>query len=145
MICPHCKHETSDSAKFCKNCGASVQQEAAPSIPVPPIPTPPVPPIPTPPMPTAVIPTPPAVVTEDMLPEQYRPLSPWAYFGLSLLFSVPIVGFVFLIIFSFKRSNIHRRNFARSYWCALLVAVAIALLAVILVLALGGSLGALYG
>ncbi len=51
------------------------------------------------------------------LPEQYRPLSPWAYFGLQILFCVPIVGFVFLIVFSFSRGNINRRNFARSYFC----------------------------
>ena len=51
------------------------------------------------------------------LPEQYRPLFPWAYFGLQILFCVPIVGFVFLIVFSFSRGNINRRNFARSYFC----------------------------
>lgn len=51
------------------------------------------------------------------LPEQYRPLSPWAYFGLQLLFSVPVVGLVFLIVFSVSRGNINRRNFARSYFC----------------------------
>lgn len=33
------------------------------------------------------------------LPEKYRPLSAWAYWGLTLLFSVPVVGFIFLIIF----------------------------------------------
>lgn len=59
--------------------------------------------------------------------EEYRPLSPWAYWGLSLLYAVPIVGFVFLIIFSFKKTNINRRNFTRSYWCNLIL-VAIVLL-----------------
>lgn len=60
-------------------------------------------------------------VTPDMLPAQYRPLSAWAYFGLQLLFAIPIVGFVFLIVFSFSSGNINRRSFARSYWCSLLV------------------------
>ena len=37
------------------------------------------------------------------LPEKYRPLGAWSYFGLSLLFSVPVVGFIFLIIFSISK------------------------------------------
>lgn len=55
--------------------------------------------------------------------EQFRPLSPWAYFGYTILFSIPIVGFVFLIIYSVNDSNINRRNFARSYWCVFVIAV----------------------
>ena len=58
----------------------------------------------------------------------YAPLSPWAYFGLTLLFSVPVVGFVFLIVFSISKGNINRRNFARSYWCALILVLIIALI-----------------
>jgi hypothetical protein len=53
--------------------------------------------------------------------EKYRPLSPWAYFGYNLLFSVPVVGFVFLIIFSFNNKNINRRNYARSFFCGYLL------------------------
>ena len=45
----------------------------------------------------------------------YRPLGAWAYFGLSLLFSVPLVGFIFMIVFACDDSAINRRNFARSY------------------------------
>ena len=72
----------------------------------------------------------------NMIPEQYRPLSPWAYFGLGLLFSVPVVGFVFLIVFSISRANINRRNFARSYFCGLIIALGVC--AVVLVLMLTG-------
>lgn len=53
--------------------------------------------------------------------EKYRPLSPWAYFGYSLLFGIPLIGFIFLLIFSFNSRNINRRNFARSFFCAALV------------------------
>ena len=59
------------------------------------------------------------------LPEKYRPLSAWAYWGLTLLFSVPVVGFIFLIIFAFNDSNINRRSFARSYFCVLILAAII--------------------
>ena len=76
------------------------------------------------------------------IPSKYQPLSPWAFFGLSILFSIPVVGFIFLIVFSFNDSNLCRRNFARSYWCALAVAaIAIAVIVLIYVI-LGVGLGA---
>ena len=51
------------------------------------------------------------------LQEQYRPLSPWAYFWLQILYAIPILGFIFLIIHAIGSYNINRRNFARSYFC----------------------------
>ncbi len=63
---------------------------------------------------------------------RFAPLSPWAYFGLSLLFSVPIVGFVFLIIFSASSANINRRSFARSYWIIFVIELIICAVVVIL-------------
>lgn len=32
---------------------------------------------------------------QQYLPEAYRPLSPWTYFGLSILYAVPVIGWVF--------------------------------------------------
>ncbi len=60
--------------------------------------------------------------------EKYRPLKPFAYFGYNLLFSVPIIGFVFLIIFSFNNKNINRRNYARSFFCGYAVVLIFALI-----------------
>ncbi len=60
----------------------------------------------------------------------FKPLSPWAYFGLSILFSLPVVGFIFLIIFSVSDANINRRNFARSYWCIYVIIAVAAVVAV---------------
>jgi hypothetical protein len=54
-------------------------------------------------------------------PEQFRPLSAWAYFGYTLLFCIPVVGLICLIVFSFSSKNINRRSFARSYWCAIVL------------------------
>jgi len=67
---------------------------------------------------------------------QFRPLSPWAYVGYSILFSIPIVGFILLIVFTFSHSNINRRSYARSYWCWLLMALIIT--AVVAVVAVAG-------
>lgn len=62
-------------------------------------------------------------------PAQFRPLSPWAYFGYTVLFNIPLVGLICLIVFSISDSNINRRNFARSYWCVyVLLAILIAVL-----------------
>ena len=67
------------------------------------------------------------------VPEEYRPISMWGYFGYQILFALPCVGFIFLIIFSFGGTrNINLKNFARSYFCILIIsAILIGLLAAI--------------
>ncbi|MGI6317037.1 MAG: hypothetical protein ACOX17_10320 [Christensenellales bacterium] len=73
-------------------------------------------------------------------PAKFRPLSPWAYFGYGLLYSVPLLGLVMLIIHSISGANINRRNYARSYWCVYVItAIAAAILAAT------GLLGAVLG
>ena len=59
----------------------------------------------------------------DQLPSHFRPLSPWAYFGYSILYAIPIIGFISLIVCAFSNANINRRNFARSYFCVLILFV----------------------
>lgn len=56
-------------------------------------------------------------------PLELRPLSPWSYVGLTILYSIPVIGFIFLIIFTFHKGNLNRQSFTRSYWCALLVLI----------------------
>ena len=75
----------------------------------------------------------------DNIPEEYRPISMWGYFGYELLFSIPCVGFVLLIVFAAGGAkNINLRNFARSYFCFLLIAVIL-----VLILLVTTGLGAL--
>ena len=38
----------------------------------------------------------------EKLPYKYRPMSAWGYFGYSLLFLIPVAGFIFLLVFSFS-------------------------------------------
>lgn len=58
----------------------------------------------------------------DNIPEEYRPISMWGYFGYELLFSIPCVGFIILIIFAVGGTrNVNVRNFARSYFCFLII------------------------
>ena len=123
MTCPSCGSELAAGSQFCTSCGAAIKTEQ------------------TPPMPSHIAPPPPPVSPETSaaakLPAQYKPLGAWAYFGLQLLFSIPVVGFVFLIVFSFSGANINRRNFARSYWCKLVIGLVILLLVMILLSATG--------
>ena len=70
-------------------------------------------------------------------PDKFRPISPWAYFGYTVLYAIPIIGLIFLIIHSISQANINRRNFARSYWCTLLLALIIIAVALIIAFAVG--------
>lgn len=71
------------------------------------------------------------------IPEEYRPISMWGYFGYEILFSIPCVGFILLLVFSFGGTkNQNLRNFARSYFCFLIVMIIIAV-----IVALVGGVG----
>lgn len=81
------------------------------------------------------------------IPEEYRPISMWGYFGYQLLFSIPCVGFILLLVFSFGGSkNINLRNFARSYFCFMLLGIILALIIAILagVLGVAGAASGMY-
>lgn len=73
------------------------------------------------------------------LPSEFRPMGAWEYFGYSLLFSLPLVGFICLIIFSCSGSNINRRSFARSYFCGFLIVGIILVIVVVLMVTLGSG------
>lgn len=76
------------------------------------------------------------------IPEEYRPLSMWAYFGYQLLFSIPCIGFIFLLVFALGGAkNINLRNFARSYFCYLILLVIIIAAIVLLIGGLGVASG----
>ncbi len=73
---------------------------------------------------------------ENNIPEEYKPISMWGYFGYELLFAIPLVGFIVLLVFAFGGTrNKNLKNFARSYFCAMIVAV---IIIVILAFVLGG-------
>ena len=123
MLCKNCNTQIEDNARFCHACGADATADNQPVVSPVLIPEQPVR----------------SQITVDDLPEHLSPLSPWSYFGLQILYSIPIVGFIFLIIFSFKKSNINRRNFTRSYWCGLIIAGAILAIILIFMLLLGAG------
>ena len=76
--------------------------------------------------------------TTNNIPNEYKPLSPWAYVGYNLLFSIPLVGFIMMIVFAFDSSNINRRNYARSFFCAMLIGIIIAIVLMVILFGIAG-------
>ncbi len=130
MNCPNCGTANEQGSVFCAECGTKLVQETV-RVEVPVMPEPQ--PIPQP-KPVADQPATPRI------PPEYKPLSPWAYFGWSLLYSIPFVGFVLLIVMSFAPRNKNHKNFTRSYWCAVLVALCVLVLTVVMAVAMGVGL-----
>ncbi len=77
----------------------------------------------------------------QQIPNEYKPISMWGYFGYEILFSIPLVGFIMLLIFAFGGTpNKNVKNFARSYFCFLIVIVVVAIILAATVFAGGSSL-----
>lgn len=65
----------------------------------------------------------------ENIPEKYKPISMWGYFGYEILFSIPCIGIILLCVFAFGGTqNINLRNFARSYFCFFIIAIVLVVL-----------------
>ena len=73
----------------------------------------------------------------NMIPEEYRPISMWGYFGYEILFSIPIVGFICLIVFALGAKNVNKKNVARSYFCYTIICFVVFMVVLAIVLATG--------
>lgn len=59
----------------------------------------------------------------------YTPIGMWAYFLYSILFNIPLIGWICWIVFAVGGTrNINLRNFARSYICLYIVLLVLFLL-----------------
>ncbi len=70
-------------------------------------------------------------------PSEFKPLSPWAYCGLSIVFAIPLIGLVINIACCFSNSNINLRSFARSSWCIFIIEFVLVAVFVALIFGLG--------
>lgn len=75
---------------------------------------------------------------DSRIPAEYTPISMWGYFGYEILFSIPIVGFIILIIYAISAKNVNLKNFARSYFCYLIIMLIVC--AVILAIAIPAAM-----
>lgn len=59
---------------------------------------------------------------ESMLPDKYKPIGMWGYFGWTLLFGIPFIGTLVAFIFSCGAvENVNLKNFARSFFCCIIL------------------------
>ena len=103
MICKNCSSENPDTNTFCSNCDTELTEVYEHD----------------------------SADTPDCTQEQEAStqentdqnshISPWVYAGYYFLYAIPIAGLILLIIFSLSNKDIGRRNFARAYWCVLLI------------------------
>lgn len=76
-------------------------------------------------------------MSENNIPAEYKPISMWGYFGYEILFSIPVIGFICLIIMSFAPSNKNVKNFARSYFCLMIICIVLTIVLVAIASAVG--------
>ncbi len=76
-------------------------------------------------------------MSENNIPSEYKPISMWGYFGYEILFSIPVIGFICLIIMSFAAGNKNVKNFARSYFCLFIITLVVTIVLVAIALATG--------
>lgn len=150
-ICPNCLNDMPDGKVLCDVCEATESKPVEESAPVEMPETPAAPAAPqfypefVAPQPVAQpVPTFHVPLTKEQLPVQFKPLGAWAYFGYTLLFAIPVIGWIFLLVFALGGTqNLNLRGFARSYFCALLVWLILAGIAVGAVFAMGVKLDSL--
>jgi len=75
-----------------------------------------------------------------IIPEEYTSISGWGYVGYSLLFAIPIIGFIFLLVYAISGSNKNVKYFARSYFCMLLIYLILAIIIGVICAILGVDL-----
>lgn len=147
MFCPKCGTEVSDDKAFCPECGNPLKSQAqqtsggqqtagaqqAPEGQQ------------TAGAQNGARPHPQVQFQSDtvVLPDEYKPISMWGYFGYEILFSIPIVGFIVLIVLSINGKNQNVKNFARSYFCFTIIVLI--LLVILLVSVAGAGASAAFG
>ena len=76
-------------------------------------------------------------MSENNIPAEYKPIGMWGYFGYELLFSIPVIGFILLLILSFAPRNKNVKNFARSYFCMFILCLVLTVVLIAIAFAMG--------
>lgn len=132
MFCPKCGEKLEESSKFCPVCGSPVNQDKDNSYnknernsrrPKE--------------MYEATINTvydpqsaPVGQVIRNYNPNlDYNPIGMWGYFFYTILLSIPILGWILVILFSLGATKkINLRNFARSWFCIYIIGIVLFLI-----------------
>ena len=105
-LCPFCGSELNDDAKFCGECGKPLPEEAPQreDMPAEPVEAEPAAAVIAPVEPAAAPAEPVAEAPQDMpvitqMPPKKQMLSTFQYVLLTMLYSIPVIGLVFLFVF----------------------------------------------
>ena len=114
-FCKECGKPLNDGVAFCTECGVSLDEvkKQEPVIVKKPQPPPPAP------QPTYAPPASAPVVQE----ESSKPVSTFGFFGMMLLFMLPIVGQIAMLIMAFAPRNKNIKSFARAYLIWIIIGV----------------------
>lgn len=74
----------------------------------------------------------------NYVPPEYKPISVWGYLGYEILFSIPLVGFIMMLVLAFAPQNVNVKNFARSFLLWILLALLFAVIVVVIITAVTG-------
>ncbi len=72
------------------------------------------------------------------LPAKYRPMGAWGYFWYTILFSIPVIGWICMISTAIASRNVARRSYARCYFIGFLIVLIAAIAIVIAGACMGG-------
>ena len=103
--CPVCGKPTSSNYPYCVQCGCKLNQSKQTVKPV--------------------------VKYVPVKTNHSEVISAWGYFGYSLLFSIPIAGFIIMIIMACTADNENLRNYAKSFIIRLVFVVIFVLVFVV--------------
>lgn len=81
-------------------------------------------------------------INEQNIPEEYKPISAWGFVGWTLLFNLPLAGWIIVIVMACgvsPKKNV--TNFARSFLLMWLLITIISIIVSLLVFALGLGAG----
>ncbi len=108
QFCPHCGKALDKNAVFCDNCGTRIGD---------------------------------AIVrpqTPCKPPEDTSPLKTGEYFLLTFLYSLPLVGLILMIVWSFSDGNVNRKNLSRAYLIWQVIAIVLGVLLYAALFAIAG-------
>lgn len=64
------------------------------------------------------------------LPAKYRPMGAWGYFWFTILYCIPLIGWICMVVTAIASRNVARRSYARSFFisCVIIMILTIAFL-----------------
>ena len=65
-----------------------------------------------------------------------KPISAWGYVGYSILWGIPVLGWLILLCTALFSGNQNKKSYARSFFCAFLLILLVVLVVAVVIVAL---------